>query len=55
LKAQESGKLNLDDPVEKYLPFKVSIFNTNMSDKAGNKAFFDIWNAMEKYQNRFQK
>lgn len=32
---------------------RIMIFNTNFSDKAGNKAFFDIWNAMEKYQSKF--
>ncbi len=31
LKAQELGKLNLDDPIEKYLPFDV--FNPNFSDQ----------------------
>jgi CubicO group peptidase (beta-lactamase class C family) len=29
LKAQELGKLNLDDPIQKYLPFKV--VNPNFS------------------------
>ncbi|WP_378187511.1 serine hydrolase domain-containing protein [Aquimarina sp. W85] len=32
LKAQELGKLNLDDPINKYLPFKV--FNPNHPDNA---------------------
>jgi len=31
---------------------RIMIFNTNFSDKDGNKAFFDIWNALEKYQDR---
>lgn len=34
---------------------RIMIFNANFSDKAGNKAFFDIWNAMEKYQSKFRK
>ncbi len=34
---------------------RIMIFNTNFSDKAGNKAFFDIWNVMEKYQSKFRK
>lgn len=33
---------------------RIMIFNTNFSDKEGNKAFFDIWNALEKYQDRFK-
>lgn len=33
---------------------RIMIFNTNFSDKEGNKAFFDIWNAMEKYQAKLK-
>jgi CubicO group peptidase (beta-lactamase class C family) len=33
---------------------RIMIFNTNFSDKEGNKAFFDIWNAMEKYQGKLK-
>lgn len=33
---------------------RIMIFNTNFSDKEGNKAFFGIWNAMEKYQNQLK-
>lgn len=34
---------------------RIMIFNTNFSDKKGNDAFYGIWNALEKYQNLFQK
>lgn len=30
---------------------RIMIFNTNFSDKEGNKAFFGIWNALEKHQH----
>lgn len=30
---------------------RIMIFNTNFSDKAGNDAFYGIWNLLEKYQN----
>ena len=33
---------------------RIMIFNTNFSDKEGNKAFYDIWNALEKYQDRLK-
>lgn len=29
---------------------RIEILNTNFSDKAGNDAFYGIWNALEKYQ-----
>lgn len=31
---------------------RIMIFNTNFSDKKGNDAFYGIWNALEKYQNK---
>jgi len=31
---------------------RIIILNTNFSDKKGNKVFFDIWNTLEKYQNK---
>ena len=34
---------------------RIMIFNTNFSDKAGNKAFFDIWNVLEKYQSKLKR
>ncbi|PZU85864.1 MAG: serine hydrolase [Chryseobacterium sp.] len=33
---------------------RIMIFNTNFSDKEGNKTFFDIWNVMEKYQGKLK-
>ncbi|MFC4162652.1 serine hydrolase domain-containing protein [Epilithonimonas zeae] len=33
---------------------RIMIFNTNFSDKEGNKAFYDIWNALEKYKDRLK-
>ncbi len=33
---------------------RIMIFNTNFSDKEGNKAFFDIWNTLEKYQDKLR-
>ncbi|ROI04593.1 class A beta-lactamase-related serine hydrolase [Chryseobacterium sp. G0240] len=33
---------------------RIMIFNTNFSDKKGNDAFYGIWNALEKYQNRLK-
>ena len=30
---------------------RIMIFNTNFSDKEGNKAFFGIWNSLEKHQH----
>lgn len=34
---------------------RIMIFNTNFSDKKGNDAFYGIWNALEKYQNKLIK
>ena len=34
---------------------RIMILNTNFSDKEGNKVFFDIWNALEKYQTQLSK
>ncbi|TLX26594.1 beta-lactamase family protein [Chryseobacterium indologenes] len=31
---------------------RIMILNTNFSDKEGNKVFFEIWNALEKYQKQ---
>jgi len=31
---------------------RIMIFNTNFSDKAGNDAFYSIWNILEQYQSR---
>lgn len=31
---------------------RIMIFNTNFSDKKGNDAFYGIWNALEKYQEK---
>jgi CubicO group peptidase (beta-lactamase class C family) len=33
---------------------RLMIFNTNFSDKAGNDAFYGIWNVLEKYQPRLK-
>ncbi len=33
---------------------RIMIFNTNFSDKKGNDAFYGIWNALEKYQNKLK-
>ncbi|MNU90917.1 D-alanyl-D-alanine carboxypeptidase precursor [compost metagenome] len=30
---------------------RIMLFNTSFSDKAGNDAFYGIWNLLEKYQN----
>ena len=34
---------------------RIMIFNTTFSDKAGNDAFYGIWNILEKYQTRLQE
>jgi len=31
---------------------RIMIFNTNFSDKEGNKVFFGFWNALEKNQHK---
>ncbi len=33
---------------------RIMLFNTNFSDKEGNKAFFGIWNTLEKYHNQLK-
>lgn len=34
---------------------RIMIFNTNFSDKGGNKIFFEIWNVLEKYQSKLMR
>jgi len=34
---------------------RIMMFNTNFSDKEGNKTFFEIWNALEKHQQTLKK
>ncbi|MBL0911194.1 MAG: beta-lactamase family protein [Bacteroidia bacterium] len=34
---------------------RIMIFNTNFSDKAGNDAFFGIWDLLGKYQSRLRR
>lgn len=34
---------------------RIMIFNTNFSDQKGNKAFYNIWDLLEKYQNILNK
>ncbi len=34
---------------------RLLIINTNINDKKGNDAFYDIWNKLEKYQDEFSK
>lgn len=33
---------------------RIMIFNTSFSDQAGNNAFYDIWNILEKYQEKIR-